>query len=83
MAKMKRIKDYKASKRYVEVFDLSFLSDRNHRYGWFRRHYKHYRLRRALRKAHDIVAADPKVAAEITRYYFIPKNRISVRQNQE
>ena len=83
MAKMKRIKDYKASKRYVEVVDLSFLSDRNHCYGWFRRHYKHYRLRRALRKAHDIVAADPKVAAEITRYYFIPKNRISVRQNQE
>ncbi len=83
MAKMKRIRDYKASRRSVEVVDLSFLSDRNHRYGWLRRHYKHYRLRRALRKARTIVAADSKVAAEITRYYFIPKSRINIRQNQE
>lgn len=73
---------YNASRSVVTVHDLSFLSDRNHRYGWIRRHYKHFRLRRALRKAKEIIAADPKVATEITRYYFIPKDRINVRQNQ-
>ena len=83
MVKMKKNNDYRTSRRCVEVIDLSFLSDRNHRYGWLRRHYKHYRLRRALRKARTIVAADPKVATEITRYYFIPKNRINIRQSQE
>ena len=79
---MKKSSDYNTRKRVVMVHDLSFLSDRNHRYGWIRRHYKHFRLRRALRKAKEIIAADPKVATEITRYYFIPKSRINVRQSQ-
>lgn len=79
---MKKNSVYNASRSVVTVHDLSFLSDRNHRYGWIRRHYKHFRLRRALRKAKEIIAADPKVATEITRYYFIPKDRINVRQNQ-
>lgn len=75
---MKKYTDYKAKKRVVEVHDLSFLSDRNHRYGWVRRHYRHFRLRRALKKAKVIIASDPKVAVEITRYYFIPKDRIII-----
>ena len=58
MNKMDRIKDYKVSKRRIEVADLSFLSDRNHRYGWFRRHFRHHRLRIALKRAEEIVAAD-------------------------
>lgn len=80
---MKKHAEYKSRKRIVEVNDLSFLSERDHRYGWIRRHYKHFRLRRALRKAKGIIAADPEVAAEIRRYYFIQKDRITVRQNQE
>ncbi len=79
---MKKRADYNARKRIVMVHDLSFLSDRNHRYGWVRRHYKHFRLRHALRKAKEIIVSDPKIATEITRYYFIPKDRINVRQNQ-
>lgn len=79
---MKRVKDYKSSKRVVEVNDLSFLRERNHRYGWVRRHYKHFRLRRALKRAKGIIAADPEVAAEIRRYYFVSKDKIIVRQNQ-
>ena len=67
----------------VEVNDLSFIKDRDHRYGWVKRHYRHFRLRRALRKAKSIVAADPDVAFDISRYYFIPKDRITVRQNQK
>lgn len=79
---MKRVKDYKSSKRVVEINDLSFLRERNHRYGWVRRHYKHFRLRRALKRAKGIIAADPEVAAEIRRYYFVSKDKITVRQNQ-
>ena len=61
---MKKYKD-KAGVKVVEVNDLSFLREREHKYGWFRRHYKHLRIRRALRKAGKIVAADPVVAADI------------------
>ena len=67
----------------VEVNDLSFIKDRNHHYGWVKRHYRHFRLRRALRKAKSIVAANPDIAFDISRYYFIPKERITVRQNQK
>ena len=80
MNKMERIKDYKVSKRRVEVVDLSFLSDRNHRYGWLKRHFKHHRLRYALKRSEKIIAADQKVATDLSRYYFIPKSRISIQK---
>ncbi len=76
---MKKYTDYKAKRRVVEVHDLSFLSDRNHKYGWFRRHYHHHKLRRALKRAEKIIATNPKVATDITRYYFVPKDRITLR----
>ncbi len=76
---MKKYTDYKAKRRVVEVHDLSFLSDRNHKYGWFRRHYRHHKLRRALKRAEKIIATNPKVATDITRYYFVPKDRITLR----
>ncbi len=72
-------RDYRSKKRVVEVHDLSFLSDRNHSYGWLKRHYRHHRLRRALKKARTVIASDPEVAKDITRYYFIPKDRIVIR----
>lgn len=75
---MKRYKDYRTSKRTVEVHDLSFLSDPNHHYGWFRRHYRHHKLRRALKRADRIIAGSPKVATDIVRYYFVPKEKLTV-----
>lgn len=75
---MRKYSDYKISPNVVEVYDLSFLSDRNHEYGWFRRHYRHHKLRRALKRADSIKASSPKVATDIARYYFIPKDRITV-----
>ena len=80
---MKKSSDYNTRKGVVMVHDLSFLSDRNHSYGWFRRHYRHHRLRLALRRAKNIIAGNEKVAKDITRYYFIPKERINILQNQE
>ncbi len=79
MSLMMKNSDYKTGNKTVEVHDLSFLSDRNHRYGWLRRHYRHHRLRRALKRAKTIIAANPAVAAELTKYYFIPKDRITIR----
>lgn len=76
---MKKYTDYKAKNRVVEVNDLSFLSDRNHKYGWFRRHLRHHKLRRALKRAEKIIASSPNVATDITRYYFIPKDRITLK----
>ncbi len=72
-------RDYQSKKRIVEVHDLSFLSDRNHRYGWFKRHYRHHRLRYALKRARAIIVSDPSLARELTKYYFIPRNRINIR----
>lgn len=76
---MKKYKDNKTGVRVVEVSDLSFLREHDHRYGWLRRHYKHHRLRRALKKAGRVIAADPVVAGDIARYYRVPKDRIAVK----
>jgi hypothetical protein len=75
---MKKYRD-KSGIKIVEVRDLSFLRERDHKYGWFRRHYKHLRVRRALKKAVKVVAADPVVAADIYKYYRIPKSHISIK----
>ena len=80
---MKRYNDYRTSKKTVEVHDLSFLSDRDHGYGWLRRHYRHHKLRLALKKAEYIIAHNHKVAIDLTRYYFVPKERITLRQTPE
>ena len=76
---MKKYNDYKAKRRVVEVHDLSFLSDRDHSYGWLRRHLRHHRLRRALKRADKIIASNSKVATDITRYYFVHKDRITLK----
>ena len=75
---MKKYRDIEG-RRVVEVSDLSYLTDRNHRYNWFQRHYHHHRLSRALKKASKIIAADKTVAYDIHRFYFIPINRISLK----
>ena len=64
---MKKYRD-KEGRRVVEVSDLSYLTDRNH-----------HRLRRSLKKAARIVAADKKVAQDIHRFYFIPNENIDLK----
>ena len=79
---LRRYTDASTGKTVLEIDNLDFLKNPMHRYGWIKRHYKHFRLRRALKKAKAIIAADPQVAFGIRHYYFIPKERITVRQNQ-
>lgn len=76
---VKKNKEYKIKKKVVEINDLSFIRERNHPYGWLKRHYKHHRLRRALKKAEKVIASDHDVATEIVRYYFVSKDKISVK----
>lgn len=83
MCVMKKYRDKKSGMRVVEVQDLSFLSDRNHRYGWIRRHYFNLRHKRACRKADIIITPDDQTAFDVSRYYFIPKSRITIRHSQE
>lgn len=68
-----------AGKRVLEVDDLSFLGDRDHPYGWFRRHMLHFRMHLELRRADRVVACSEVVAADLVRYYFVPKERISIK----
>ena len=94
MARQRRHNSQKPTKIYkdesgnriVEVRDLSFLTDRNHRYNWLQRHFHHHRLSIKVKKANTIIAASDKVATDIHRFYFIPYDRINVKplpQNQE
>lgn len=76
---MRKYKDKRTGRRVVEVVDISYLSDRNHPYNWFQRHYHHHRLRRALKRADVVIASDRKVAIDIVRYYFVPKDKISIK----
>ncbi|MBQ8837998.1 MAG: hypothetical protein IJ005_01615 [Bacteroidales bacterium] len=78
---MKKYIDEISGERIVEVEDLSFLKDRNHHYGWFRRHFHHFRMHCAIRWADRFIAADDTVATDLVRYYFVPKEKISIRNH--
>ena len=75
---MDRFRKYRQNgKRYVEVNDLSFLYEREG-FSWCSRHFSSVRCKRACLKADCIIVHSDKLAAEVVRYYFIPKSRIKV-----
>ena len=63
--------------KVATVEDLSFLSDREHRYNWLQRHYYN------IRKADRIIASSANVADDIAKYYLIPRSKIIIRQNTD
>lgn len=75
---MKKYTD-KDGRRIVEVGDLTFISDRDYPYNWFQRHFRHHRIRLALKKVDVVIAASPEVAIDLVRYYFVPKDKIVIR----
>ncbi len=77
---MAKHNDYRISRRVIEINNLSFLSDRNNRYGWLRLHLRHHKLRRALKKAEKVIVSNPDVATDVVRYYFVPKDRITIKK---
>ena len=68
----------KAGETIVEVSDISFLKEKEHPYGWLKRHFLHFCLKLALRKADKIFVKDTNVAIDLVRYYFVPKDKIEV-----
>lgn len=75
---MKKYTD-KEGRKVIEVEDLSYLTDRDHHYNWFQRHYHHHRLRLALKKADIVIVPDQNTATDVRRFYFIPKDKIIIR----
>lgn len=75
---MKKYKDSKTGKIILEVNDLSFLKEKDHPYGWFKRHFLHFRLKIALLKADVIYVCDATTGIDLVRYYFVPKEKIVV-----
>ncbi|MBO5876875.1 MAG: hypothetical protein J6Q37_04450 [Bacteroidales bacterium] len=79
---MKKYTD-KEGRNIIEVDDLTFIGDRDYPYNWFQRHFHHHRLRLSLKKADLVVAADTRVAVDLVRYYFVPKERIVIRDQEQ
>ena len=79
---MKKYTD-KDGRNIIEVDDLTFIGDRDYPYNWFQRHFHHHRLRLSLKKADLVVAADTRVAVDLVRYYFVPKERIVIRDQEQ
>lgn len=77
---MKTYKDTVTGERILEVSDLSFLKEREHPYGWFKRHYLHFGLHLALRWADKVYASDSGIATDLVRYYFVPGDKISIKK---
>ena len=75
---MKRYADKTTGERILEVSDLSFLKEREHPYGWFRRHRLHFGLHLAVRWADRIKASDEETADDLVRFYFIPREKVEV-----
>lgn len=79
---MKKYTD-KEGRNIIEVDDLTFIGDRDYPYNWFQRHFHHHRLRLSLKNADLVVAADTRVAVDLVRYYFVPKERIVIRDQEQ
>lgn len=64
-------------KAVATVYDLSFLSSREG-FSWLQRHRSSALIRRTCRTADRIIVHDRDVAAGLVRYYFLPKDTITV-----
>ena len=75
---MKIYTDKATGQKIVEVTDISFLSEREHPYNWFKRHMIHHRLRLALKRVDKVIVHNSQTAENIHRFYFIPKDHIMI-----
>ena len=75
---MKKYRETATSKIVVEIYDLSFLRERNHPYGWIKRHFLHFSIKLAIRDADKIYVPDPVMAVDMVRYYFVPKEKLFI-----
>ena len=79
---MKMYKDAESGKIIVEVYDISYLREKDHPYGWLKRHYLHFRLKFALYRADEVHVKDQTMKTDIVRYYFVSKEKIFIRSTE-
>lgn len=75
---MKKYRDPKTGKIIAEIYDLSFLRDKDHPYGWLKRHMLHFRIKIMIHNTDKIYVPDATMAIDLVRYYFVSKEKISV-----
>ena len=64
--------------KVLEIYSLAFISDRNHKFGWFGLHYRHFSIKILLKWADRVYVPDCNVAVDLIKYYFYPKEKIVV-----
>ena len=77
----KEIKIYRNQKdgvKIMEIYALDFISDRNHKLGWFGLHFRHFRIKFLLKWADKVYVPDYQVAVDLVKYYFYPRENIVV-----
>ena len=79
---MRKYIDSQTGEKIVEISDISFLENRNHSYNWLQRHYYHFRLKIWLRNVDKVLVSDDRTAFNVSRYYFVPKEMISVSSHK-
>lgn len=77
----KEIKIYRNQKdgmKIMEVYALDFISDRDHKLGWFGLHFRHFRIKILLKWADKVYVPDYQVAVDLVKYYFYSRENIVV-----
>lgn len=78
MIRLRKYRNKQTGQRVIEVEDLSFLFDRNH-FNWISRHFYNYKCKRACKKADKVLVPNDQLAYELTKYYFVPKYKIYLK----
>lgn len=64
--------------KVLDIYGLDFISDRNHKYGWFGLHFRHLRIKFLLKWADKVYVPDYAVAVDLVKYYFYSRENIIV-----
>ena len=78
MAREFKIYKDKDFSRILEIRTLAFISDRDHKFGWFGLHFRHFCIKILLKWADKAYVPDCNVAVDLVKYYFYPKDKIVV-----
>ena len=79
---LRRYTDSQTGKTTIEIDELEFLKNPEHRYGWIKRHFLNIWLKWALENSDTIIAGDPTTAFDIHRFYYIPAEHIAIKNRE-
>ena len=64
--------------KIMEIYALDFISDRDHKLGWFGLHFRHFRIKILLKWADKVYVPDYQVAVDLVKSYFYSRENIVV-----